>query len=102
MRHANPWSVWTRFGVVSLIVLAVWSRDWIGWYSLIPVGLSLVWMMVNPLFFPAPRSTRNWASRGVFGERVWSERRNVEIPAQFRSPVPNIANASCARRIRVI
>ena len=96
MRHANALSVWTRFGVVPLIALAIWSRAWIGWYSLIPIALALTWMMINPLFFPPPRSTRNWASKGVFGERVWAERNAVEIPAQFRSPVPNVANALSA------
>ena len=30
MRHANPASVWTRFSVVSILALAIWSRDWIG------------------------------------------------------------------------
>jgi hypothetical protein len=93
MRHANAYSVWTRFSVLSLIALAIWSRDWIGWWSLIPIVLALTWMMVNPLFFPAPASTRNWASRSVLGERIWADRRNVELPPQFRSPIPNIANA---------
>ena len=96
MRHANPLSVWTRFGVVPLIALAIWSRAWIGWYSLIPIALALTWMVVNPLFFPEPRSTRNWASKGVFGERVWAERTTVELPPQFLSPVPNVANALSA------
>ena len=27
MRHANPWSVWTRFAVLPLLILAVWSRE---------------------------------------------------------------------------
>jgi hypothetical protein len=93
MRHANALSVWTRFSVLSIIALAIWSRAWIGWWSLIPVALALVWMMVNPLVFPVPSSTRNWASRGVFGERIWAERNTVDIPVQFRSPIPNIANA---------
>ncbi|MGK5680981.1 DUF6653 family protein [Actinoplanes sp. URMC 104] len=93
MRHANPASVWTRFSVLWILALAIWSRDWIGWWSLGAVGLALVWMMVNPLFFPPPRSTRNWASRGVLGERVWAARNDVEVPAQFRSPVPNVSNA---------
>ena len=96
MRHANAWSVWTRFAVLPLIVVAVWSRDWIGWWSLIPIGLSLVWMMTNPLFFKAPKSTRNWASKGVFGERVYAERNRVELPAQFLTQVPNVANALSA------
>lgn len=93
MRHANPISVWTRFTVLSLLALSIWSRDWIGWYCLIPLALSLLWMLLNPLLFPKPRSTRNWASKGVFGERIYADRKAVEIPDQFKSPVPNIANA---------
>ena len=82
-RHANPVSVATRFAVLPLLALSIWSRDWIGWWCLVPIVLSLVFMMVNPLLFPKPRSTRNWASKGVFGERVWSERNVVPVPAQF-------------------
>ena len=92
MRHANAWSVWTRFSVLSLIALAIWSRVWIGWYSLIPIVLAGLWMMLNPLLFSEPRSTRNWASRSVLGERIWSERPRADLPAQFRSPIPNITN----------
>jgi hypothetical protein len=93
MRHANPLSVWTRFSVLSLIAASVWSREWIGWYSLILVGLSVIWMMVNPLVFSEPRSTRNWASKGVFGERIWADRNEVTIPERFRSRIPGVANA---------
>jgi hypothetical protein len=77
MRHANPWSVWTRFAVLPLLAVSIWSRDWIGWWCLIPVALSLVFMVVNPLLFPEPRSTRNWTSRAVFGERLWADRNRV-------------------------
>jgi len=91
MRHANPVSVWTRFAVLPLLAVSIWSRDWIGWWSLVPIALSLVFMMVNPLLFPRPRSTRNWASRAVFGERIWADRNKTEIPDQFRqSQVPNV------------
>ena len=93
MRHANPWSVWTRFSVVSLLALAIWSREWIGWYCLIAVAVALIWMMVNPLLFKPPRSTRNWASKGVFGERIWADRDTVALPPQFTTTVPNVANA---------
>jgi hypothetical protein len=96
MRHANPVSVWTRFSPVSLIALSIWSREWIGWYCLIPLGLTLIWLMVNPLLFKEPTSTRNWASKAVFGERIWSDRTAVDIPEQFRSRVPNLANAYSA------
>jgi hypothetical protein len=84
MRHANPVSVWTRFAVLPLLALAVWSREWIGWWSLAAVALALVFMVVNPLLFPPPRSTRNWASKGVLGERIWTERAKADLPAQLR------------------
>jgi hypothetical protein len=94
MRHANPWSVWTRFAVLPLLILAVWSRDWIGWWSLAAVAAVLVFMMVNPLLFRESRSTRNWASRGVFGEHIWSDRDTVELPRQFlTSKVPAVTTA---------
>jgi hypothetical protein len=84
-RHANPVSVWTRFAVLPLLAVSIWSRDWIGWWCLVPIALSLVFMVVNPLLFPKPASTRNWASKCVFGERIWADRNKVELPDQFRS-----------------
>ena len=93
MRHANPASVWTRFSVLPLLALAIWSRDWIGVWCLVPIAAAVAWMFVNPLLFKAPTSTRNWASRGVLGERVWVDRDKVDLPEQFRSPVVSwIAN----------
>ena len=97
MRHANPVSVWTRFAVLPLLALAVWSREWIGWWSLAAVALALVFMMVNPLLFPPPRSTRHWASKGVLGERIWTERDKVTIPAQFRAS--GVTNATYAIQV---
>ena len=96
MRHANPWSVWTRFTCVSLIALAVWSRTWIGWCCLIPVVEALLWTVFNARLFDVPSSTRSWASRGVFGELVYADRATTPIPDQFVSAVPNVANALSA------
>ncbi len=93
MRHANPASVWTRFSVVSVLALAIWSRDWIGIWCLVPVALGIVWLFVNPLLFDVPKSTRNWASRSVLGERIWVDRKKVDLPEQFRSRAPAVANA---------
>ena len=90
MRHANPASVWTRFSALSLLAVAIWSRDWIGIWSLIPIALAVAWMFVNPLFFRPPQSTRNWASRTVLGERIWVDRDEVELPEQFRSRAPSL------------
>ena len=93
MRHANPRSVWTRFSCLSLLAVAVWSRDWIGWYCVIPISVAALWMMVNPRLFGVPSSTRNWASKAVFGERIWTQRSSFEIPDQFSSRIPTLANA---------
>jgi hypothetical protein len=94
MRHANPASVWTRFTVLSILSLAIWSRDWIGAWCLIGVGLAIVWIFVNPLLFQAPKSTRNWASRAVLGERLWVDRNKLDVPEQFRSRAASlVANA---------
>jgi hypothetical protein len=92
MRHANPLSVWSRFSCVSLLALAVWSRTWIGWFCLVPLVLTWAWMMLNPRLFPEPRSTRSWASKGVFGERIWSSGARATLPQQFRSRIPNLVN----------
>jgi hypothetical protein len=92
MRHANPASVWTRFGVLPLLVGSIWSRRWIGRRCVIPTALSTAWLFANPLFFRPPRSTRNWASKGVLGERIWAEGSRSELPDQFRSVVPTVAS----------
>ena len=91
MKHANPWSVWTRYSVLPVIVLAFWSRVWIGWWFLIPAIISLAWMFFNPTFFRKARSTKNWASKAVLGERVWSNRDKVSVP-RYHIIVPNILN----------
>jgi len=93
MKHANPWSVWTRYSVLPFIVLAFWSRIWIGWWCLIPGIASLFWMFLNPIFFKKPRSTKNWASKSVLGERVYLNRDNVEIPDIHKTPLYAILNA---------
>ena len=94
MRHANPWSVWSRFAVLPLLALAAWSRVWIGGWALLAGALAVVFMLVNPLLFPPPRSTRHWASKGVLGERIWARRTTVTLPEQFRtSRVPAVAAA---------
>ena len=70
-RHANPWSVWTRFAAIPPLVLGVWSRAWIGWWCLVPVGLVAVWLWINPRVFAPVDEPRSWAERGIHGERLW-------------------------------
>jgi len=82
IRHANPWSFATRLPLLLFLTVACWSRVWIGWYFLIPLAGVVIWTYLNPRVFPKPRSTRNWASKGVFGEKILVNRRFycVEIP----------------------
>ncbi len=67
-----------------LLVLAVWSRTWIGWWAALPVGLLLLWLWLNPRAFPPPRNTESWAAKGVMGERIWLQRKAVPIPPRHR------------------
>jgi hypothetical protein len=84
MRHANPWSVYTRIPIPCALALAVWSRDWISWWSLLPIGLVAAWTVVNPTAFRPPRSLDHWASKAVLGETLWTNRNAVPIPIGHR------------------
>ena len=84
-RHANPWSVYTRIPIPVLLAAAVWTREWIGWWSLAPVAAVCVWIAVNPRAFPPPAGLNAWASRSVLGETHWSARRSTAIPARHRT-----------------
>ena len=83
-RHANPWSAWTRTSTLPLIVLALWSREWIGWWALLPTAAALVWTWLNPRVFAKPRATGSWISKAVLGERVWLNRDQVPVPDHHR------------------
>jgi hypothetical protein len=94
-RHANPWSVWTRNSGIPLLVLAIWSRVWLGWWSMVPLLLVVLWIWLNPRLFPVPSSTDSWASRAVLGERVWMNRAEVPVPPHHRR-VPHLLTALAA------
>jgi len=89
LRHANPWSVVLRNTVLPILVLAFWSRLWLGWWAVVPVALAVLWTWLNPRIFPAPASFDHWASKAVFGERVWLNRDAVPVPVHHRT-VPNV------------
>ena len=93
-RHANPWSVWTRFSCLPLICLAVWSRVWIGWWAVLAVALAVFWTWLNPRLFSPPRSTDSWASRGALGERLFLNRKQVAIPPHHERAALLLAWAS--------
>ncbi|MDA0733535.1 MAG: hypothetical protein O2860_02985 [Chloroflexi bacterium] len=91
LQHSNPWSVWTRFVILPLLALAVWSHVWIGWYSLAPVAFLLFWTWINPRFFRKPKTTKYWASKAVLGERVWLRKNELPIP-RHHIPVITVLN----------
>ena len=89
--HANPWSVWTRYFSFPLLIVAIWSRVWWGSFAIAPTVTILLWIWLNPRFFPKPSTTQNWASKAVFGERVWLDRKKIPIP-KHHDPVIILTN----------
>ncbi len=94
-RHANPWSVWTRYVALPMLAAAIWSRVWLGWWALVPVAVALAWIWLNPRAFSPPRSTRNWTSKSVLGERIWLVRATIEVPRRL-STMAHLGNAVAA------
>ncbi|GAA5067654.1 DUF6653 family protein [Nocardia callitridis] len=79
-RHANPWSVWTRFAAVPAAILAIWSRTWIGWWALAPLALVIAWLWWNPHVFAPVEKPVAWSSLGIYGERMWVADRSSMPP----------------------
>ncbi|MDF3335869.1 hypothetical protein P3H80_00465 [Mycolicibacterium septicum] len=82
-RHANPWSVWTRFAAIPPAILAIWSRTWIGWWALVPLAVVALWLWWNPRAFAPIDKPTAWSSKGICGERMWMCDR-TRIPQGFR------------------
>ena len=81
-RHANPLSVYTRIAGGTAVFFALWSPFWLGWWSVLAIGLAGLWIWLNPRLFPPPSDTRSWAARGVLGERAFLRRAVVAIPSE--------------------
>ena len=79
-KHSNPWSGWTRMTILPLLSLAIWSREWLGWASLLPILAVLIWTWANPRLFGPPENNDAWMTKGVLGERVWLAKAATPIP----------------------
>lgn len=79
LRHANPISGWTRVATGPLWFVAAWSYVWIGWNALIPLFILAIWTWFNPRIFSKPMNTKAWMTKAVLGERVWLNRKAVQI-----------------------
>jgi hypothetical protein len=80
MRHANPWSGWTRVAVFPLWFIAIWSWTWIGLWALLPALVLGLWTWLNPRVFAPYKDDSSWITRGVLGERIFLNRKTVPIP----------------------
>lgn len=95
MKHANPWSVYTRFTILPLLSAAIWSRVWLGnAWAIVLTALVILWTFINPHAFKKPKSTKNWASKVVLGERVWINRKQIPIPKHHQNAAILLASAS--------
>lgn len=91
-RHANPWSGWTRIlTCLPLLALAIWSRTWLGAWSLIPISLAILWIWLNPRAFTGARDDSAWVTKAVIGERFWTNRHQLPVPERHRL-IPHILN----------
>jgi len=79
-RHANPWSVYTRFAAIPAGVLAGWSRVWIDWWAALPLALVIIWLVINPFVFRPMDKPTHWISKGILGEPLWLEGSPVFAP----------------------
>ncbi|MGW4080705.1 DUF6653 family protein [Streptomyces asiaticus] len=80
-KHANPWSVWTRVAAIPVFELAVWSRQWLGWWCLAAVLAVVVWLWLNVRLFK-PVEPTTWAARGIYGERLHVD---GKVPAEHKT-----------------
>ncbi|SNZ21292.1 hypothetical protein SAMN06265368_4409 [Cohaesibacter gelatinilyticus] len=78
-RHANPLSVYSRFTILPLLTLAIWSYDWIGGWCVPFIALALFWNWYNPRAFKAVDTISGWASEGVIGERIYLKRQENNV-----------------------
>jgi hypothetical protein len=71
-RHCNPWSAWTRWASVPLVLVPVWRRSWRD------AALVGAWMAVNPVVFGKPAHERAWSTRAMLGEEKWISERPMD------------------------
>ncbi|YCK37713.1 DUF6653 family protein [Actinomadura sp. ATCC 39365] len=71
-RHANPWSVWTRMAGLAPILLPIYFREALGWWALAPIAAGVIWMWLNPHAFRPVHEPRSWASKGIYGEKLYA------------------------------
>lgn len=82
-----------RHRPLPLFIAAVWSRVWLGYWSLIPIAFVLWWIWFNPRAFGPAKDDHAWMTKCVLGERFWSNRKKVPVPERHRK-LPNVLNVA--------
>ena len=83
-RHANPLSVFTRIISYPLVFIPLWFiSDFINDpYSNWNIGvigiIVIIWFTINPRIFKKPKNFDSYLSRGVLGEKLWTENRKID------------------------
>ncbi len=95
-RHANPLSVWSRVAALPLLAFAVWTRLWLGWWCLLPIGAVAIFVFVNPRLFAPPARRDSWAARATYGERLFLARKERPIPPGHERPALILTGVSVA------
>lgn len=73
-KHSHPLSGWSRFATYPFVFLPFWYHSWILFF------LVVIWLAVNPILFPEPKSLNNWISKGVLGEKIWTRKKPWGLP----------------------
>lgn len=74
--RSHPLCVYSRLAAALLLIVALTMTRELGSYALVPIGLCLFFIIVNPFVFPAPKDDKSWATRSVLGQRSWRDRPN--------------------------
>lgn len=65
-----------------ILLLGLYRRDWR------MVGLTLLYVVTNPVLFPEPETKDAWISRSVLGEPLWLE----DGHDVFEASLPGVLN----------
>jgi hypothetical protein len=54
---------------------------------IIPITVICLWIWLNPRVFGKPKSTNNWASKAVLGERILLKHPKSDIPSHHKTSI---------------
>lgn len=72
--RSHPLCVYSRLAAALALIVVLTTHRSLGVYALVPVGICLFFILVNPFVFPAPEDDKSWATRSVLGQRLWRKR----------------------------